>query len=383
MRARRILAALTAAAGVAGLAACSDPAPAQSGWSGAIGSVNLREVCPATIVVQAGWNPEAEFGALYNLITRQPRIDRDHKITSGPLFSHGEYTGVDMEIRSGGPAIGFQPVMSRMYQDPDILLGTLDTEQAIVSSATTPVTSVFAPMVKSPQMIMWDPATYPQVHRIADLRATHAKVLYQQGEAYMSYLVGAGILDKDQTDASYDGSPSYFVAAGGKAAQQGFASSEPYTYEHQVSAWNKPVAYQLVADTGFDTYKSTLAVRTGDLAKDSACLQRLVPVLQRSAVDYFASPDAANTVIVDSVAKYDTGWSYDADNARYAVRAMLDQGIVGTGPGLGSFDMARVAHVLDVTKPIFAAGKVAPAADLTPDRLATNQFIDPSITQAK
>ncbi|MCX4098172.1 hypothetical protein [Nocardia sp. alder85J] len=199
----------------------------------------------------------------------------------------------------------------------------------------------------------------------------------------MSYLIGAGILDKDQVDASYDGSPSYFVAAAGKAAQQGFASSEPYTYEHQVSSWDRPVVYQLVADTGFDTYKSTLAVRTGDLAKDSACLKRLVPVLQRSTADYLAAPDAANTLIVDSVAKYDTGWSYDADNARFAVRAMLDQGIVGTGPGLGGFDMARVAHILDLTRPIFAAGKVQPAADLTPDRLATNEFIDPAITLSK
>ncbi|MCX4098171.1 hypothetical protein [Nocardia sp. alder85J] len=175
MRARKMVAAMTAAIGIASLAACSDPAPATSGYTGAIGPVNLREVCPAKIVVQAGWNPEAEFGFLFDLITKQPRIDADHKTTSGPLFSHGEYTGVDMEIRAGGPAIGFQPVTSRMYQDQDILLGNLDTEQAIVSSATAPVTSVLAPMAKSPQMIMWDPKTYPQVHTIADLKATHVK----------------------------------------------------------------------------------------------------------------------------------------------------------------------------------------------------------------
>ncbi|MFB8008707.1 ABC transporter substrate-binding protein [Nocardia sp. NPDC056000] len=390
MRARRTpgtsarLTGIVAALGIAvaaSLTACSSDTPAPTAFDGPIGAVNLREVCPATVVVQSGWNPEAEFGFLYNLISAHPSIDAGRKATTGPLFAHGEYTGVNLEIRAGGPAIGFQPVMSRMYQDHDITLGFVDTEQAVFASATAPVTSVFAPMTKSPQMIMWDPQTYPGVKTIADLKAAKAKVLYFQGEAYMNYLVGAGVLDKSQTDSSYDGTPSYFVAANGKSAQQGFASTEPYVYEHQVQAWNKPVAYQLIADAGFPTYKSTMAVRSGELAQSSACLKKLVPVLQRSVIDYLAAPDAANKVIVDSVAAYNTGWTYDADNARYAVRTMLADGIVGNGTtgALGGFDLARVGRILEVTKPIFTADGVALAPDLTPDRLATNEFIDPAI----
>ncbi len=53
------------------------------------------------------------------------------------------------------------------------MLGFVDTEHAVFASATAPVTGVFAPMTKSPQMIMWDPQTYPQVKTIADLRALH------------------------------------------------------------------------------------------------------------------------------------------------------------------------------------------------------------------
>ena len=49
----------------------------------------------------------------------------------GPLFAGDEWTGVDVEIRSGGPAIGFQGVPAQMYTDKDILLGWVNTDEAI------------------------------------------------------------------------------------------------------------------------------------------------------------------------------------------------------------------------------------------------------------
>ena len=33
------------------------------------------------------------------------------------------------------------------------------------------------------------------------------------------------------------------MAAGGKAAQAGFATSEPYIYQNEVRQWAKPVRY--------------------------------------------------------------------------------------------------------------------------------------------
>ena len=44
-----------------------------------------------------------------------------------------------------------------------------------------------AGMEKNPQMIMWDPATYPDVETIADLGKTGAIVRYFGGAAYMEY----------------------------------------------------------------------------------------------------------------------------------------------------------------------------------------------------
>ena len=66
--------------------------------------------------------------------------------------------------------------------------------------------------------------------------------------------VAEGVWSEDQIDPSYDGGPSRFIGEGGRIAQQGFASSEPYAYEHIFTDWGKPVAYQLIHDAGFQNY---------------------------------------------------------------------------------------------------------------------------------
>lgn len=271
-----------------------------------------------------------------------------------------------------------------MYADPDILLGYVDTDQAIQNSESNPTTAVMAPLDISPQIIMWDPATYPQVQAIADLKATNARVLYFEGATYMSYLTGAGILSPDQVDGSYDGSPANFVADAGKAAQQGYASSEPQLYLEEVEGWNKPIDYQLIHDVGYPIYKSAMAVRSADLEANSACLEQLVPVLQRGAVDYLAAPQAADAVILDAVGQYNTGWVYSQRNADFAKEAMVDLGLMGNGPNatIGDFDAERVQRVIDITTPIFTDQGTAPADGLSPETVATNRFIDTSVSLA-
>ncbi|MBR7193402.1 MULTISPECIES: nitrate ABC transporter substrate-binding protein [unclassified Gordonia (in: high G+C Gram-positive bacteria)] len=370
------------AAALAFTAACSSGESTESsGYTGAVGPVDLSANCPDKVVIQTDWNPEAEHGHLYQLLGPDPTINAGNKRVVGPLFDRGEYTGVDIEIRAGGPAIGFQSVTSQMYSDPEILLGYVDTDQAIQNSKDNPTTAVMAPLDISPQMIMWDPATYPQVQGIADLKAANARVLYFEGATYMDYLTGSGVLSPAQVDGSYDGSPANFVSDGGKTAQQGFASSEPQVYQEEVEGWQKPVKYQLIHDVGFPSYKSSVAVRSDALEENAACLEQLVPVLQRGSVDYLASPQAADAVILDAVEQYDTGWVYSQRNADYARETMADLNLVsnGTDTTIGNFDTARVARVMEVTGPIFTE-QGTPAADgLTPEAIATNRFIDTSV----
>ena len=122
-----------------------------------------------------------------------------------------------------------------MYADDAILLGYVYTDEAIQFSGDFPTVAIESGFEKNPQMIMWDPATYPDVKGIADLGKTGVKVRYFGGAAYMDFLTGRGILSNDQVDGSYDGDPSLFIADEGKAAQQGFGSAEPYLYENELT----------------------------------------------------------------------------------------------------------------------------------------------------
>ncbi|WP_145942550.1 ABC transporter substrate-binding protein [Corynebacterium glyciniphilum] len=378
------------------LTACGDgsassTSSAASDYDGDIGTTDLSSVCPSTVVVQTDWFPEAEHGHLYEQLNYGGEgrdavtIDAEGKVVSGPLFDGDNgYTGVDLEIRSGGPAIGNQNVTSQMYQDPDILLGYVDTDQSIQNSDGMPTTGVMTTLDKSPQMIMWDPETYPDVHEIADLKGENTTVLTFSNMSYIRYLTGAGILDESQIDESYDGSPATFVAADGANAQQGYSSSEPYNYENEVQGWMKPVDYQLIHDAGFPTYKSALAAKTADLedAATTDCLSELVPVLQRGVKSYMEDPAATNELIVEAVADFNAGWVYGDGNAEYGHRQMLDEELVadGTDGVLGSFDEVRLNEVLDIVTPIFDEQNTPVKDGVATDELATNEFLDESVS---
>jgi hypothetical protein len=368
------------------LSACGeddDSSSESSGPTGEIGSTDLAAAgCPDTVVIQTDWNPEAEHGGVYQLLGDDTEIDAGAKSVRGTLVdSEGESTGVEVEIRAGGPAIGFQAVSAQMYSDDAITLGYVDTDEAIQLSDSEATVGVLAQLEKSPQMIMWDPETYPDVDEIADLADTDATVRYFEGSAYMDYLVGAGILREDQLDGSYDGTPAAFVASGGADAQQGYASAEPFIYENEVDAWGKPVEYQLVHDAGFQVYASSLSVRADQLESLSGCLTELVPLMQQADLDYLADPSGVNELIVELVEEYDTGWQYSAEVAEYSAETMAELGISGNGANdtHGDFDMDRMQTLIEQTTPIFTEQGSPPAEGLTPEDVVTNQFIDMSL----
>jgi hypothetical protein len=358
------------------------PGTTASGGSGSVGVAgSLKGVCPDTVVFQTDWNPESEHGDLYEMVGDGYTVDSSKFRVTGPLVSKGQDTGVKVQVRSGGPAIGFQQVTAQLYQDPSILLGFVSTDEAISHSVDFPTHAVVAPFNINPQIIMWDPATYPQVKAIKDLKPLHAKVRYFQGAAYMDYLIQSGQLDKSQTDGSYDGTPANFVAAGGKDAQQGFASAEPYFYEKVLKDWHKPIAYQLIHDAGWTAYAQSLAATPENYAKYTDCFKKLVPIIQQAQVDYVKDESRADNIIVDLVNKYHNGWQYDLATAQASVQLQLQNKLVANSPDgtLGSFDMDRVTKFIATATPVYKATGAKLKPGLTAEDLVTNQFIDPSI----
>jgi hypothetical protein len=188
------------------------------------------------------------------------------------------------------------------------------------------------------------------------------------------------VLDKKQVDESYTGDPSRFVAADGNIVSQGFVTSEPYIYEHEVQGWMKPVKF-LLLDKEVPVYQDTMAIRSDKLAASRPCLQALVPMMQRSAVEYVKNPGPINGVIVDYTAKIKGGTQISAPGAVDAVQKMLSLGIVsnGTDGVYGSYDTARVQALITDFSPAFVARGKAPKAGLQPADLFTNEFLDKSI----
>ncbi len=340
-------------------------------------AAGLADVCPSPLVVQTDWFPESEHGAMYELVGDDYTVDVDAKVVRGSMVLGGTELGIEWEVRTGGPAIGFSPVSQHMAADESIHLGYASTDQQINHWDVAPLVSVVAPLERNPQMVMWDPETYPDVTGLADLGAQGITINVFGGGTFPEVFIAQGIWSADQVDPSYDGSPARFVSAGGSIAQQGFASSEVFTYEHVYEQWGKPVAFQLLHDAGFQIYSQTIGVRPGDMEELRPCLERLVPIIQQAAVDFNKSPDRANAIIVDAVERYQDFWVYPPELAEFSHSAKREYGLVGDGPDntVGNMVGERIAKVLDDMR---AAGMDIDSS-LTADQLYTNEFIDESI----
>ena len=340
-------------------------------------SADLSGVCPSPLIIQTDWFPESEHGAMYQMVGADYSIDAGNQITAGSLMAGGADTGIDIEIRAGGPAIGFASGSAQMYIDPEIHLAYISTDESVILGGDTSTISVVAPLEKNPQIIQWDPETYPDVSSIADIGEKGIVVNVFAGGTFIDVFVNEGVLSADQIDPSYNGSPTRFIAEEGAIAQQGFASESPYSYETAYEEWAKPIAFELIHDAGLRLYSQTLAVRKDNLEAMRPCLERFVPIVQQSVVDFAADPDRANAIIIDAVETIDSFWEYSPGLADFSVQTQKDLGLIGNGPDgtVGNMDEDRINEVIDK---ITAAGfDVAPG--LRFEDIATNEFIDESI----
>jgi hypothetical protein len=231
-----------------------------------------------------------------------------------------------------------------------------------------------------PQMIMWDPQKHPDFHTIADIGQTETKVLYFGGDTYMEYLIGSGILRRSQVDGSYDGSPARFVASRGEVAQSGYATGEPYIFEKETKQWGKPIEFQLVYDTGYPNYGASVTIRAKDKDKLAPCLQKLVPIIQQAQVDLIAKPDTVISLTVNLNEDYKTGVPYSIGISNFAASQVKRLSLTGNGAPpdgvIGNYHESRVARMIEILGPIFAAQRKPIKDGLKPSDVVTNEFVD-------
>ncbi|MCY3663856.1 MAG: hypothetical protein OXH28_13695 [bacterium] len=352
-------------------------AEAQAEAETAMAGVQLTDVCPNPLVIQTDWFPEPEHAHTYQMIGTDGVVDAENGTYSGELGD----TGLMVEIRAGGPYIGFSPPTAQFYADDDIFMAYVDTAAAIRSYGQTPVTAVFTSFEVGPQILMWDPDDY-DFETFEDIGNSGATVLYFQGATYMDFLVANDVLDAANVDGSYDGSPTRFIAEDG-LVQQGFATNEPYRYENEIDGWLKPVDFLLIHDAGVELYQSAVSVRSGDIERYRECLELIVPIMQQDLVDYFNDPQPINDRLDDIVKELDSFWTSSKAGHAAATVAMRDLGLVTDGGNgfIGDMNGDRIQGLIDILTPIFTEqGVESFDPNVTPDDVYTNEFLDPSIS---
>ena len=377
---RKTVAAATCAIALSACAYGGEDAPAQSTLESAPEAQQLGDVCPANVAIQLQWQPQSDMGAVFGMLGPGYQVDTQEKSVTGPLVAGGKDTGVDLTLKSGGPAIGFQSVPSQLYVDDSLTMGIVHGDQLIAAAADQPVVGVTPLLKYSPAILMWDPQSHPDWRSVADIGASDATVVVSKDQIFPQWMVAKGMLKPTQIDTSYDGAPARFVGDP-TLAQQGFANSEPYTYEKDTPAWDKPVAYGLIKDVGYDIYASNMSVRADKLDSLSPCLEKLVPIIQQSGVDYAAAPEPVNSVIVDIIAQDSTYSPYTEGEAAYGAQTLVEKGLLAAEDdgSFGVYDPTRTArNVEDLRGVLATTGNVVPA-EMTADDLFTNRFSDPSI----
>jgi len=351
-------------------------------------TTSLSGICPNPLVVQSDWLPEADHGYLWQLIGGGGT--ESQYVYQGPLGS----TGINLEILAGGPGLG-----NGVSQPSSLYVGNLvkrvtpdltfeSTDDAIQYSKQFPTTQVFGNYQKSPQIIIFDPSKY-KITSIADLKSAvsnGAKIYVTSATfSYVRWLVGQGI-PSSAFIGGYAGDLEKFVGGGGSVLNQGYSTNEVWTLEHNTQAWNKAVGYVYVADLGFKFYQSALTVATNKLQSLGPCLQKLIPLMQHALVDYVHNPTEVNTVIADYNNKGlgAAFWHTPADLNNAATQIMLNDKLVvpPSGP-VGTFDTATLQGLIDSLVPIFkSAGTSTLNPNVTPADIATNKFLDTSITMS-
>jgi hypothetical protein len=368
-------------------AACGNDDDATPATTAAPDTTAVQQaVCPTNLVIQTDWWPEIEHGGTYQLIGAGGTANPSLFTYSGPIDAKYAVGGIEtVEVRAGGDAIEFQPVVAVMQTDRDITLGYVNTDDVIQSSGTVRVTGVAGTLELNPQFLMWDPEqldidpTDP-----ASLGTSGARILHFPGTAYMDWLTGKGFIDASQSDPNYSGAPSEWIAQGANFVQQGFVTNERYKYENLIEWKNgapAPIDFVLIHDLGWQPYPAMYTVLSERLDELSPCLELVVPMLQQAWVDYLMDPTPTGDTLVTITEAYNNYWTITPELNAAGFELFDELGIGSNGPDAtyGNFDLDRVKALYDEALPLFDSLGIRIADGLTVDDVVTNRFIDPTI----
>jgi hypothetical protein len=348
----------------------------------------VRAGCPVDIRIHTDDLPRVEWGFLYALLDADAIEVGDDEV-SAPLVVDGEPTGASLTILLGDPLDGVS-VNTLLQDDPGILLGAVDTDVALLDAKRAPTVGVFAPLARDPRLLFWHAATYPNLRDIETFAATATPdgealmpVAAVPGDPFTSYAIGMGWITPEQIEAGTDVDVELTVAAflesGGLRAQAGDALVVPHLLLEQPDV--PPAArWQVIDSLGYTRDAGVLSAEPHTLVKSSDCLHALVPILQRSLVDYLEAPEQVNELLVELSAQVGDE-TYDADAVAAASAELLGQRFAGNSRDgtIGDIDMGRLRGLFENAIPQWRKAELPIPSGVSPDDIVTNVFIDKSI----
>jgi NitT/TauT family transport system substrate-binding protein len=220
------------------------------------------------LVFATDWLAQAEHGGFYQALAE------------GTYRKHG----LDVTIRMGGPQVnGLQLVAAGQI---DVAMGDgLQVLSAIEQSV--PLVAIAATFQKNPTVLI----AHPGPQRIEDLKGKPIAIGAASNTTFWPWLKQKyGFTDDQKRPYAFSVQP---FLADRALAQQGFATSEPFSIE---KAGVKPAVF-LLADLGYPPYSEALIVTRATLDKRRDALVRFVRASAEGWKSYLANPAPGNALI--------------------------------------------------------------------------------------
>jgi NitT/TauT family transport system substrate-binding protein len=278
-----------------------------------------RAAAPASkVVLQTNWLAQAEHGGFYQAVARG--IYADH--------------GLDVEVRPGGPQTNNASLL---------MAGKIDFSLAQAASALNYVREE-APFLAVAAIFQKDPLTliaHPDVKEIAALKGHPIFVSNTASSTWWPFVRSTFGLADDQLKP-YTFSIAPFMADP-SSAQQGFVTSEPLLIKKQ----GLDPSVFLLSDSGYVSYQTTIETSRKMVDETPDLVQAFVDASILGWVSYLHDdPAPANALI-----KKDNP-DIDDEKIAYARQAMIDEGLVASGPaatdGLGALNADTCQAIYDL-----------------------------------
>jgi NitT/TauT family transport system substrate-binding protein len=224
------------------------------------------------VVFMTNWYAEAEHGGFYQALAEG--IYRKH--------------GLDVSIKMGGPQVNVYQLL--LAGKADLVMGyDIATLEAVEKGL--PLVTVAATFQRDPAVLIAHPGPGNLPENLVELRTRPVLIGQASETTFWPWLKNEyGFIDANKRPYSFSVQP---FLADKNIAQQGYATSEPYSIE---KAGVKPKVF-LLADNGYPPYAETIVTTSKMVDRKPDLIKRFIEASALGWKSYLANPKPGNALI--------------------------------------------------------------------------------------